>query len=178
MRKFFLVSSAIAALMIAAPAGAADLRVKAQPMPPPAPVFSWTGFYVGGHIGAGWARKEWTDTSACGNFEGIQFPIACSQNPSQSTAGYVGEHNAKGLLGGVQAGYNWQTGVIVWGIEAQYSWSDLKGDHQDTRSQVSASEDFEFWQPIQPPAYVPGLSLLMASRMPTCNPASSPRSTV
>jgi hypothetical protein len=41
--------AAIAAL-IGAPAFAADMAVKAPP-PAPAPVYSWTGWYVGGNLG-------------------------------------------------------------------------------------------------------------------------------
>src|SRR5689334_6277215 len=35
---------------------AADLPVR--PAPPPAPIFSWTGFYFGPHIGGGWANGD------------------------------------------------------------------------------------------------------------------------
>jgi hypothetical protein len=42
-------------------ANAADLPMKAAPMP--APVWSWTGFYVGAHAGAGWGTTETTLTS-------------------------------------------------------------------------------------------------------------------
>jgi opacity protein-like surface antigen len=44
-------ATAIAAIaLIGTPAFAADMAVKAPP-PPPAPVYSWTGWYVGGNIG-------------------------------------------------------------------------------------------------------------------------------
>ena len=41
-------------------AHSADLAVKA----PPPPVFSWTGFYIGG----AWANNNWTDTLFQTNF--------------------------------------------------------------------------------------------------------------
>ena len=47
----------VAGMSIASIASAADLPRKAPvtaPIPPP--VFSWTGFYVGGHVGALWTR--------------------------------------------------------------------------------------------------------------------------
>ena len=39
-------------------ASAADLPRKAPPAPPPPPVFSWTGFYAGGNVGAAWSRSN------------------------------------------------------------------------------------------------------------------------
>ncbi len=68
----------------------------------PAKVFSWTGFYVGGHVGAGWGDVSGTNDS---NDGGWGFNI----DPNKA-------------FGGVQTGYNYQTGQFVFGIEADYSW--------------------------------------------------------
>jgi outer membrane immunogenic protein len=35
--------------------------------------------------------------------------------------------DANGWLGGAQAGYNWQPGNFVFGLEGEYTWSDLTG---------------------------------------------------
>jgi outer membrane immunogenic protein len=44
-------------------ANAADMPVKAPPAPIYAPpIFTWTGFYIGGNIGAAWAQSEWHDS--------------------------------------------------------------------------------------------------------------------
>lgn len=88
---------------------AADLPVKAQPLPAAVAAFTWTGIYVGGHVGYGWARKEWSD-------------------PFEIPPG-IGSHNATGWLGGIQGGADYQIGNFVLGVEGQYSWADLKGDH-------------------------------------------------
>ena len=46
---------ALLALGLAAPASAADMRMPVKAPPPiVAPIFTWTGFYLGGHLGAGW----------------------------------------------------------------------------------------------------------------------------
>jgi outer membrane immunogenic protein len=93
-------------LPLAAPAFAADLAVKA-PVMPLAPVSPWTGFYIGGNVGYGWSDQAV-------NFSGSasMLPaIARGQIPS-SLAG-----NPRGAIGGVQAGYNWQTGAFVLGVE-------------------------------------------------------------
>ena len=67
MRKFLLATSA--ALMMAAPATAADMPVKSRPLPPPVPVFSWTGFYIGGHVGGAWGTTESTLNSVSVTFD-------------------------------------------------------------------------------------------------------------
>ena len=61
------------------------------------PIFNWSGFYIGGH--AGWA--------------GSKFAADESQ-PGEDKRGH-------GFLGGMLAGYNIQTGNIVWGIEGDIS---------------------------------------------------------
>lgn len=102
-----LKTAAIAAASLALVSGAraADLPAKA-PMLAPAPVFSWTGFYVGAHFGAGWGTGEST----------LVFPAALP----------ISSSNANGWLGGVQAGYNYQIGQWVLGIEGDFSWADIK----------------------------------------------------
>jgi outer membrane immunogenic protein len=57
MKKIFLASIAFAAL-VAGPALAADMRAPAYKAPPapPAPIYTWTGCYIGGNVG--WARSE------------------------------------------------------------------------------------------------------------------------
>jgi outer membrane immunogenic protein len=68
MKKILLSGVALAALFAAAPAQAADVPVQRGPVykAAPAPVFNWTGFYVGGHVGYGWA-----DTDAAGDLDGF-----------------------------------------------------------------------------------------------------------
>ncbi len=103
-----------ATLLFASPAFAADIAVRA-PVIPPGPVFGWTGFYIGGNVGLGWE-------SQAVNFSGsadTQAAIARGQVPSSLAA------NPKGRIGGVQAGYNWQTGAFVFGIEADIQATDL-----------------------------------------------------
>jgi outer membrane immunogenic protein len=121
-----LLASSALGLGFGQAVSAADIPLKARPAPVPVAVpYSWTGFYVGAHFGVGWGRKEWTG-SGCDTFDGFSL---CG--PTKR-----GSHTATGPLGGVQTGFNWQTGYAVFGIEGQYSWANLKGDHQDTFSGV------------------------------------------
>lgn len=89
---------------------AADLPVKA-PVAIAAP-YNWTGFYLGGHVGAGFSTKEWTAVTP---FNGVTLP------------GPITNFNVNGFLGGGQLGYNYQIDRVVLGVEADASWADLSG---------------------------------------------------
>jgi opacity protein-like surface antigen len=60
MKKFVVASFALTAL-IAAPAVAADLGVKAPSVPYVPPLYNWSGCYLGVHGGAGVHHSDWTD---------------------------------------------------------------------------------------------------------------------
>jgi len=119
MKKLFLMGVALSAL-VAGPAMAADLAVRGPvyKAPPPVPVyFSWTGCYVGGHVGGLWARKEWTNNDA------TIAPIGAA----------YGSHDADSWLGGVQAGCDYQfAGGFVIGIQGDYAWTDANGSNVNT----------------------------------------------
>src|SRR5688572_13333687 len=62
MKRFLGIS--VASMCVACPVLAADLPRRVAP-PVVLPVaFSWTGFYVGGHIGGAWGTKEWDDPAS------------------------------------------------------------------------------------------------------------------
>jgi outer membrane immunogenic protein len=96
--------------LLAAPATAADLR---RPMPVKAPaapvvtVYSWTGCYIGAHVGYAWGRKRVFD--AIGEITDY-------------------EHDVDGILAGGQIGCNWQSDRWVFGIEGQAGWADIDGE--------------------------------------------------
>lgn len=102
MKKLILSPSAfIAAAALSSSAFAADLpartytKASAPAYTAPAAVYTWTGFYIGGHLGG-----------AFGDGSSIQ--------------GDGGR-----FMGGVQGGYDYQFATNwVLGIEAQYSWMD------------------------------------------------------
>jgi len=105
-----LLGIGILGLALSAPALAADLPMKAAPLAPaPAVAPTWTGLYVGGHIGAGWGTIE-SDANIAGV---LTLPVS--------------SHNTNGMLGGLQAGYNYQMGWAVLGIEGAWSWANVKG---------------------------------------------------
>ena len=62
-----LVALALAAMAVAAPVHAADLPVAPAynpPAPMPPAIYNWTGFYLGGNVGAGLLSENMTPTSA------------------------------------------------------------------------------------------------------------------
>ena len=69
---------------------AADLPVKYKPAPfIAAPVFSWTGCYVGVHGGGGVMRDNWTDENGSGGLAGGQ--VGCNYQDGNWVFGVEGE---------------------------------------------------------------------------------------
>ena len=109
MSKLFRATAVLSALVgVSAVAEAADLHVKAPPRPAPPPVvvpppFSWSGFYVGGNLGAAWSHRSLTDSRF-----GLQFDN--------------GNNNAT-FVGGGQVGFNYQVNNFVLGAEGDFDWA-------------------------------------------------------
>jgi opacity protein-like surface antigen len=108
MKKFLLATAALVSLA-SQQSLAADLPVK---VPYVAPVWSWTGFYIGGHIGGAWERKEWQ--TADGVLAGL--------------VPFNGIGQGGGVISGGQVGFNYQSGAAVFGLELEGTWADIDGD--------------------------------------------------
>jgi outer membrane immunogenic protein len=116
MRKLLVATAALAAL-VGTPALAADMAAPVyKAPPPPAPIFSWTGFYVGGNAGAEWTRSNFTSflDPTGGFFTAASYAFINSMGN--------GSAHRTGFIGGGQAGYNWQTGNFVIGLEGDIDW--------------------------------------------------------
>jgi len=118
MRK--LLAMASVAFVFAGSAYAADLPV-AFKAPPPAPVFSWTGWYFGVNGGGGWGTTDHTASITVG---GMPAPLT------------TGNFNVTGALVGGTAGYNFQMGHWVWGVETDLDWANVSGIHVDLGTQT------------------------------------------
>jgi outer membrane immunogenic protein len=127
MRKSAIGIVAVAAL-IRTPVLAADMAVKA---PPPAlsPVHSWAGFYIGASAGYGWSNSDINLDSVGSADPGLALQV--TQTSAAATPPTLNTHSHS-FIGGGQFGYNFQSNRIVWGLEADFSFANMKGT--DTRS--------------------------------------------
>jgi outer membrane immunogenic protein len=129
MKKILLGAVGLMALSLSAPATAADLAARpyVKAPPPPAPIYTWTGFYIGANLGGGWALNDYSGFST-GTSGGVPFPP--TPFGSVSTGG-IETRNLSGVLGGGQLGFNyefaphWVTGLEVDADAADINGSDI-----------------------------------------------------
>jgi outer membrane immunogenic protein len=109
---------------------AADMPVKAPTIA--APASNWTGFYVGATVGAGQDSSKtnevwsWATNYPTGTLIGIGGgPLFTTTAPLNLTTNFSDQyhHSSLGVTGGLDAGYNWQTGRMVYGLEGDFSLS-------------------------------------------------------
>jgi len=114
IRKLLLSTALVAAA--AGTAFAADLPARvAAPAPYiAAPIFTWTGFYVGLNAGA----------SFNGNGGGSYAPFGFPAGATFTGVGVLNNGDDTGFTGGAQAGYNMQFGSFVAGVEADINYID------------------------------------------------------
>jgi outer membrane immunogenic protein len=109
MKRIILAGvGALAMVSTMGAANAADLpRREAMPMkaaPMYAAPYNWTGFYIGVNGGGGFGSSEWNNARASsGNFD------------------------MSGAVVGGTLGYNWQMNQVVFGLEGDMDWSNIKG---------------------------------------------------
>jgi outer membrane immunogenic protein len=108
MKLKVLAGVAVIAAICGTSALAADMPVKAVPYV--APVYNWTGFYIGGNFGGAWGNTAWLDDGTAG--------VAGTVDASYDTSG---------ILGGGQIGFNYQIDRWVWGVEADFDAASITG---------------------------------------------------
>src|SRR5262249_53839841 len=91
---------------------------------PPPPVYSWTGWYLGGNVGYGWGGAN-TDTAG----SGTSITFFTITNPPATFADSA-KQRLQGVIGGVQIGYNYQIGPQwVLGFETDIQASGERGSN-------------------------------------------------
>ena len=104
MKNFLLGTVALIALGATVPAIAADLAARPYNKAPayvaPSPIYNWTGFYIGGHVGGAFRGNDANILGGGGGGDGGRF------------------------LGGGQVGYDYQFSPN-WSVKAEYLYYDL-----------------------------------------------------
>jgi outer membrane immunogenic protein len=161
MKKIALAATALSTLAWLGPAFSADLPVKA-PRSVPVPIISWTGCHVGGHVGGGWGKKDWSQFTD--RFASLGSPTSVSQvsnlftiiagnttlldssttplAPGAIVANPINSfsEDTAGFLGGGQVGCDLQFAPRwVVGIEGAGSWTGLTANENVSFSSPPAS---------------------------------------
>ena len=118
MKRILLSTVSLGVLSLVSPAFAADLPYAKAPSAATA-VYDWTGVYVGAFGGG-----------AFGNHN-VNNALGSSSPFTNFTANY----SSQGGLAGGEAGYNWQSGMYMVGIEGDLFWSGVRGNDA---SQIAA----------------------------------------
>ncbi|MPZ56781.1 MAG: outer membrane beta-barrel protein [Rhizobiales bacterium] len=115
MSRLLTAITAVSVLHAVGPVLAADVSpspaMPAKGVPYVAPLYDWTGFYLGAHGGGGWTSSTVTDPTG-----------AVFAPPSTGV-----DVSGQGWLGGAQIGYNYQLGAWVFGVEGDLSYTDIRG---------------------------------------------------
>ncbi|MGA2999879.1 outer membrane protein [Bradyrhizobium sp.] len=109
MKRILLSTASLGVLSLLTPALAADLPYAKAPPPS---VYDWTGAYVGVFGGGGVGNHN------VNNSTGQAVPFA----------DYTANYTSLGGLAGGEAGYNWQSGNYLVGVEGDLFWAGIKGN--------------------------------------------------
>lgn len=124
MKKYLLATVFAGALLPVSGAFAADLSYPVKAPPPVIiPMFSWTGFYLGGNIGYGGDKFKYPfDAYVYDYYDGPDYYDIYTANGSFKL-------NSSGFFGGGQIGYNYQfENSWVVGVETDFQWSGIEGE--------------------------------------------------
>ena len=112
MKRILLTSVSLGVLGLMGPAFAADLAVYTKAPASAAPAYDWSGFYVGVFGGGGWGNHN----------------VNNALGSATTFANYTANYSSQGGMAGGEAGFNWQSGNYVLGIEADGFWSGISGN--------------------------------------------------
>jgi outer membrane immunogenic protein len=122
LKSIALATVALGAIVTVGSASAADLPVRTYTKAPVMvdPAYNWSGFYVGATVGGHWSNESVDPvmTDPTGFFGPPATGAGIIRSFSQTTL------HPSGVAGGVEAGYNWQSGQWVVGVEGDVTWLD------------------------------------------------------
>ena len=133
LRKSLLTTAAVVALgsVLGGSAFAADLPSRSAPpvyMPPPPPIFTWSGVYLGGQIGY---RFGTSSSNLFPTGTGPGFGVG------------LGNYSPGGVVGGAHVGYNYQIGMIVAGLEGDIEGSSYNGSQGIPGAALKTTSNFD-----------------------------------
>jgi outer membrane immunogenic protein len=112
MKRILLTTVSLGVLGLSAPALAADLTPYIKAPAAVSPIYDWSGFYVGVYGGGGFGNHNLNNALGPAGF-----------------ANFTLNYGSSGGIGGGEVGYNYQTGSVVIGLEADGFWSGIKGNN-------------------------------------------------
>lgn len=121
MNRLAIATTAFAALTTTT--FAADMPLKAPPPVPAASSWSWAGFYIGLNAGGAWGKSNVNYAPPGPPFTGAVAAYSAIGS---------GSLDPRSFTGGVQAGYNVQTGPLVFGLEGDFGAMDLRSSFTQT----------------------------------------------
>lgn len=127
MKTYLLSGVAALGLLAATAAGAADLPSRKGPVAAPympAPMFTWTGFYLGANLGGGWGEFS---------HGGVRR--------------FIGDPS--GFIAGGQVGYNYQVNQFVLGLEADLQYSDMHSGSQGPGAPLISKAEIEYFGTVR-----------------------------
>jgi opacity protein-like surface antigen len=118
MKNSLLGCVTLVAICVSFAARAADMPLKAPPIPPPPPLYNWSGFYIGANLGGAWSSGS-------------------LNTPNNNLYGGLTE-----FIGGVQAGYNFQAGHLLLGVEGDFDGATFAHPGLPTPTLGSVSQNW------------------------------------
>jgi outer membrane immunogenic protein len=111
MKRILFTTVSLGVLGLMSPALGADLSPYIKAPAVAAPAYDWSGFYVGVFGGYGFGNHNVNNANGPAGF-----------------ANFTANYSSQGAIAGGEAGYNWQSGAVLVGVEGDGFWSDIKGN--------------------------------------------------
>ena len=142
MKKLVLAISIVAVSAMAASAADMAPRYTKAPMMVE-PISDWSGFYIGINGGGAWGRSNTSLVTTNGTVPFGFFDIA---NIAGVNAAGTNRIDTSGALAGGQIGYVWQSGKAIFGVEAAFDWTNLKGSRTNSQAYFDNPNIFSVYQ--------------------------------